>query len=87
MPHPALPAIDRAIAALTYDQVERFDPAWQPVPGTVPLLARSIAHDLVQIERVIGATGKTLLGAIAASLDEALLALAEARLALGGEAA
>lgn len=77
----ALQAIDRAIAALTYEQVEHI-----PVDGgdtlsgdQVPLLQRSIGQDLTRIEATIAAKGCTLLAAIAASIDEALMALAEGR--------
>ena len=73
-----MPDIARAIQALTYDDIEQH-----PDNGTlrqgveVPLLQRSIANDLRQLETVLGAKGKTNLFAIAAAIDEALLALAE----------
>ena len=52
----------------------------------IPLLQRSIAQDLVRIDRQLGNKGG-LLTAIATAIDEALLAVAEARAALMGEAA
>jgi hypothetical protein len=68
--------IERAIAALTYDEVEILHNGhWQE--GKHPLLKRSIANDLRQIEASLSGKGKTLLFAIAESIDEALLALAE----------
>lgn len=66
MPDPAA-----AIRALTYEHIERSD------GKPVPLLDRSIANCLRDIERVIAKPGTTRLHAIAASIDEALLALME----------
>lgn len=77
----ALEAIERAIAALTYEHVEHIPMgAGEVLKDTqVPLLQRSIAQDLTRAEATISAKGKTLLSAIALSIDEALVALAEAR--------
>lgn len=75
----ALNALDRAIAALTCDEIEVF-PA-----GNVPLLQASIGFELVQIEKSFSGRGKTLLSATAAAIDEALLAVAEARQLLAAE--
>ncbi|MBV1917587.1 MAG: hypothetical protein KUG65_05955 [Sphingomonadaceae bacterium] len=80
MTHKALAGINQIIAALTDDEIEQ-----NQADGTVlrdeqvPLLNRSISHDLLQVESVIGARGKTLLSAIAAAIDEALLAAEQAR--------
>lgn len=76
-------AIGRAIAALTYDRIEQIDPASGRTIAEgedIPLLRRSIANDLRDLERRLGlkARGGTILSAIAESIDEALLALAEA---------
>lgn len=71
-----MPDIERAIRALTYDSVEMLQHGrWHEVKG--PLLARSISHDLRQLEAVLGAKGKTNLFALAEAIDEALLALVE----------
>ena len=77
-----VPDIPRAIAALTYDEIEQH--SHDPIRGTVtregnavPLLNRSIANDLRQIEAQLGGKGKTLLFAIAEAIDEALIALVE----------
>jgi len=78
MSEQALHALDRATAALTCDEIECF-PAH---PGGVPLLRASIGVELVQIEKSLSGRGKTLLSATAAAIDEALLAIAEARQAL-----
>lgn len=78
MSEQALRALDRATAALTCDEIECF-PAQ---PGGVPLLRASIGVELVQIEKSLSGRGKTLLSATAAAIDEALLAIAEARQAL-----
>lgn len=64
----------RAILALTCDEIIRDG---EDVTHDVPLLVRSISYELRQIERQLGASGKTNLCAIAASIDEALLALEE----------
>jgi hypothetical protein len=76
-------AIDRAIAALTYDHIEQIPLDGGPVlvNDQVPLLQRSIGADLIRIEAAMSAKGKTLLSAIAASIDEAVVALAEAKAA------
>ena len=78
MSEQALHALDRATAALTCDEIECY-PAH---PGGVPLLRASIGVELVQIEKSLSGRGKTLLSATAAAIDEALLAIAEARQAL-----
>lgn len=85
MTHKALAAVDQIIAALTYEEIEQhFSDGREMVSGDqVPLLHRSISQDLLQLERAIGARGKTLLSAIAASIDEALLAAEQARQTLG----
>jgi len=71
-----MPDIARAIAALTYDSVEMLDKnRWHEIQG--PLLRRSIANDLRQLEAVLGGKGKTNLFAIAEAIDEALMALVE----------
>lgn len=85
-----LPAIERAIAALTYDEIEchDVDVAGRPiitVGEAIPLLRRSIGQDLVRIDRMLSQRA-SLLSAIAVSIDEALLALEEARLMLAGGA-
>ena len=73
-----MPDLTRAIQALTYDEIEqRFDDGTIRQGIGVPLLQRSIANDLRQLEAVLGAKGKTNLFAIAAAIDEALLALVE----------
>jgi len=79
--HKALSSIDQIIAALTYDEVERHPTGGGQITRNrqIPLLHRSISQDLIQIERGIGAKGKTLLSALAASIDEALLAAEQAR--------
>jgi hypothetical protein len=84
-----LDALDRALAALTYAQVEHIDPRTREVTAAgdeVPLLQRSIAQDLRDMESRLGrvAVGKTLLSANAAAIDEALLAIEEARAELRG---
>jgi len=71
-----MPDIARAIAALTYDSVEMLHHnRWHEIQG--PLLRRSIANDLRQLEAVLGGKGKTNLFAIAEAIDEALMALVE----------
>lgn len=72
-----MPDIARAIAALTYDEIEQHGDGMTRTDTDVPLLQRSIANDLRQIEAQMGGKGKTLLFAIATSIDEALLALVE----------
>lgn len=69
-------AVMRAIAALTYDEIERHGPLGRE---EVSLLDRSIARDLRQLEAMLGskAKGQTLLFALATAIDEALLALEE----------
>ncbi|MFZ5747897.1 MAG: hypothetical protein ACOY45_09615 [Pseudomonadota bacterium] len=80
-------AVERAIAALTYASVTQIEPITGrelAVDAEVPLLDRSIGRDLRSIETFLGrdAKGRTLLSANAAAIDEALLALAEAREAM-----
>lgn len=66
-----MPDITRAIAALTYDEIT------DQSGNTPPLLNRSIANCLRDIETQLGAKGRTRLHAIAVAIDEALLALVE----------
>lgn len=66
-----MPDITRAIAALTYDEITDHR------GNTPPLLDRSIANCLRDIEAQLGAKGRTRLHAIAVAIDEALLALVE----------
>lgn len=66
-----MPDITRAIAALTYDEIT------DQAGNTPPLLDRSIANCLRDIEAQLGAKGRTRLHAIATAIDEALLALVE----------
>ena len=56
-------ALDRVIAALTYDDIEQRRTSCGPTLRNedVPLLDRSIGQDLLQIEGQMGARGKTLL--------------------------
>ena len=63
------------IDALTCDYIERDG---EDVTETAALLDRSISHELREIEAVMGAKGQTRLFAIAAAIDEALLAAVEA---------
>ena len=82
-----LDAVERVIAALTYEDIECI-PAGSfagPANEQLTLFGRSIAQDLVNAEKVIGGRGKTLLGKIGESINEALLAAEEARLALIAE--
>lgn len=72
-----MPDIARAIAALTYDEIEQHEGGMVRTDQAVPLLQRSIANDLRQIEAVMGGKGQTLLFAIAEAIDEALIALVE----------
>lgn len=88
---PALEPLARAIAALTYDEIEchEVDEAGfllVTIGEAIPLLQRSIAQDLVRIDRQLGQKAG-LLSAIGAAIDEALLAVAEARAQLMGEVA
>lgn len=87
-------ALARAIDALTYDEIEwltlGLDDDGLNGAATVhqsgdqiPLLKRSIAHDLIRIEKSLAAQPPTLLSAIAHSIDEALLAISEAQRVLG----
>lgn len=64
----------RAILALTCEEIIRDG---VDVTYDVPILVRSVSHELRQIEKCLGASGKTNLHAIAAAIDEALLALEE----------
>lgn len=80
----ALAAVRRAIGALTYDEIEQIACASGATIARdhdVPLLQRSIANDLERMDGCIAgpARGQTLLSAIGAAIDEALLALAEAQ--------
>lgn len=86
MPHPALAPLGQAIAALTYDQIEVTQAdSGSTICGTaVPLLHRSIGQDLMRVESAMGGQGKTVFSAIAASIDEALIAIEEARGLLRG---
>ncbi len=89
MASPALDPLARAVAALTYDHIERLDPTSGRTLAegdAIPLLQRSIGQDLRGIEAQLGlkAKGQTLLSATAGAIDEALLAIAEAQAALGG---
>ena len=89
MTNPTIDAIDRLIAALTYDHIEHIDRESGDTIAEgegVPLLQRSIAQDLRQIEGRLGvhAKGRTILGATADAIDEALLAAAEAKAELAG---
>ena len=91
MSQQALQAIERAIAALTVEVIERqlVDDAGKRMVITapeVPLLQRSIGLDLSWIERSLSGRGKTLLSATHEAIDEALLALEEARKLLAGDA-
>ena len=84
MSQQALQAVERAIAALTYEEAEEDTPRG---PKAVPLLGQSIANDLRELDRQIATTaGRTLtrLFANAEAIDEALLALVEARKELMG---
>ena len=73
-------AIRAAIAALTVDEIEIRDIRGGLIAANdaVPVLQRSIGHDLVRIERCLSPSGPTLLSATAAAIDEALLELVEA---------
>lgn len=84
-------AILRAAQALTHGESEQRGPTDRDEDGwlhkeaphggqgaTLPLLERSIARDLRKIEEAIGGRGRTTLFVIAASIDDALLALQEA---------
>lgn len=79
----AIAALDRAIAALTYDEIVRYDDRWAETArdGKIPLLQRSIGQDLIEMAQGRKCSEK-LLRANAAAIDEALLAIAEARAAL-----
>jgi len=76
-----MPDITRAIAALTYDEIEQHAHDWRGetvlVGEQVPLLHRSIANDLVMMAKQPELFSPKLLMAIAASIDDALLALVE----------
>lgn len=89
MSHPALDALHRAVAALTQDEIEvistTFGMSTSMSGDEVPLLERSIANDLMRIDSAISGKGNTLLSAIAHSIDEALVAIEEARRLLRGE--
>lgn len=86
MTHPALDPVERVIAALTYDHLERTDvdddgQTVISVDEAIPLLQRSISDDLEMIAREVPKRAKVL-RAIGAAIDEALLAAAETRAAL-----
>ena len=89
MEHPALHSLHRAVVALTQDEIEvtsiTFGVTSSISGEQVPLLERSIANDLMRIDSAISGKGKTLLSAIAHSIDEALIAIEEARRVLRGE--
>lgn len=68
--------LQRAIAALTFEQIENDRGA--DVLSETPLLNKSISFSLRQIEASLGPIGATQLNGIAQSIDEALLAIAEA---------
>lgn len=89
MAHPALPPLHRAIAALTYDEIEVISTMFGVSTSTsgddVPLLDRSIANDLMRIDSVISGGGNSLIAAIAHSIDEALVAIEEARRLITGK--
>lgn len=76
-----MPDIASAIRALTYDQITQTSHDWRGttmlVNEQVPLLHRSIANDLVMMAKQPELTNARLLYAIAAAIDEALLALGE----------
>lgn len=75
-----MPDIPRAIAALTFDAITQHRD-WRTLSGEqVPLLQRSIATELREIDAMLttrAGTGRTRLAAIAEAIDEALLALVE----------
>ncbi|MEA3264923.1 MAG: hypothetical protein U9R07_15715 [Pseudomonadota bacterium] len=87
----ALAAIDRVIAALTDDSLERTDVDDQGVTvitvgEAIPLLQRSVSNELDRVASV-SFRHTRLLRAIGISVDEALLAATEAKLLLqGGQA-
>lgn len=89
MPHRALASLDQAIAALTYDEIEEVSTEFgmrQSRSGEeVALFDRSIANDLILIEAALSGRRQTILSAIATSIDEALLAIEEARQLLARE--
>ena len=74
MTNEQLTCIFRAIEALTCSEIIRDG---EDVTDTVPILVRSMAFELRQIEKELGASGRTRLHSIAAAIDEALLALEE----------
>lgn len=86
MKHPALSPLEQAIAALT-NKVEVLDCATGDITegDAVPLLQRSIAQDLLRIESALSGKGTTLLSKLAASIDEAIVLIEEARQLLGGK--
>lgn len=82
----ALAAIERVIAALTYDAIERTEVDAAGVKTVtigeaIPLLQRSVSGDLEMIAREVPKHAR-LLRALGAAIDEALLAGAEAQAAL-----
>lgn len=74
MTNAQLECIFRAIEALTCEEIIRDG---EDVTPTIPILVRSIAFELRQIEKELGASGRTRLHAVATAIDEALLALEE----------
>lgn len=74
-----MPDTAAAIRALTHQDFEQHERGVTRCGSDVPVLDRSIANDLRDIERMLGsrAKGLTSLSVIAASIDEALLALLE----------
>lgn len=86
-----LPAIECAIAALTIDDIERTDVDNSGCAVTTPgnqlsLLERSIGIDLGAIVGTSADRQRKLIRATHLSIDEALLALEEARQMLAGGA-
>lgn len=79
-------ALTRATAALTQNMIQHVSTDGRVLAegAEIALLERSIGNDLLHIERQMGrkCVGTTILSALAASIDEALLALEEAQAAL-----
>lgn len=68
--------VEAAIRALTCDDIRVQEMSeWHDVTDARPLLDRSIAWELRRIDQTLG--GSPVLRALAHSIDEALLALAE----------
>ena len=71
-----MPDVAAAIRALTCDEIRvQSMSEWQDETDQRPLLDRSIAWELRRIDQTLG--GSSVLRALAHSIDEALLALAE----------